>query len=574
MHKEKTEKSNGTPDNSLFLESLVEKKVITKDAGRELTLRFQGDAFAMLLHLLSRKPDSRNKLGKLWGDFLNVAYINTSHINIHYELVQKLPEAFAKSRRVMPLYDFGGAVTLATPAPADRELISEVEGYLDAFVSPVFAFPDQVDTALEIAYQTDSSLTKLLSEFSPGQGKTTETVSAAELRKLSKDQAIIAFTQGLLFLAVRRRASDIHIEPEEDTLRIRFRVDGVLQTILRMESGLLPPLVTRLKVMAEVDISESRQPQDGRIELPSFGDPLLFRFSTVPTIHGEKAVLRLMGHTEFQDVPDLADLGFSADIAADINRVVGIPNGIFFVTGPTGSGKTTTLYSILKYLNDPGVNIMTIENPVEFPLQGVNQVQVQSKIGITFGSVLRHFLRQDPDIILLGEIRDLETARIAAQAALTGHLVLTTMHTNDVFQAVTRLLDLGVDPTLVAPCTIGVMAQRLVRRLCESCKEEYELPPEQADLLFEKAPEDRVFMHRAVGCESCDKSGYRGRLAIHEMYVMEPEVRALIARNAPYGQLVRCAESHNFTSLRYDGLKKVLRGLTTLEEVDRVTLTE
>lgn len=574
MQKKDKEAATDAPDDSKFLESLIDRKIVSRDASRELMSRYQGDSFGMLLHLLGRKPDSRNELGRIWGDFINVSYVNTGKINIQYELVQKLPEAFAKSRRVMPLYNFGGAITLATPWPADRSLIAEVEGHLDAFVSPIFAFPDQVDTALEIAYQTDSALTQLLSEYSPKHGKAAATLTATELRKLSKDEAIIAFTRGLLFLAVRHRASDIHIEPEDRSLRIRFRVDGVLQTIVRLESSLLPPIVTRLKVMADVDISESRHPQDGRIEIPSFGEPLLFRFSTVPTIHGEKVVLRLMGHTEFQDVPDLGELGFSKDVLGHIHRALEIPNGIFFVTGPTGSGKTTTLYSVLKYLNDPGVNIMTVENPVEFPLQGVNQVQVHDKIGISFGAVLRHFLRQDPDIILLGEIRDLETARIAARAALTGHLVLTTMHTNDAFQAITRLLDLGVDPTLVAPCTIGVMAQRLVRRLCETCKQEYELDPVIADLLFEKEPEDKVMMYRAVGCESCTKSGYRGRLAIHEIFVIEPEVRTLIARNAPYSEIVRCAETKGFVSLRYDGLKKVLRGLTTLDELDRVTLTE
>jgi type IV pilus assembly protein PilB len=348
----------------------------------------------------------------------------------------------------------------------------------------------------------------------------------------------------------------------------------VLQERLKIDPKILPALITRLKVMANLDITEKRRPQDGRISLHLPNRSMDLRFSSVPAMFGEKIVLRILGQTTAKQIPDLAELSFSPANLKTLKRIVECPNGIFLVTGPTGSGKTTTLYSVLKWINKPGINIMTIEDPVEYRLPGANQVQVNHAIDLDFSTALRAFLRQDPDVMLVGEIRDLETAKIAAQAALTGHLVVTTMHTNNALQAVTRLVEIGVEPFLVAPSIIGVMAQRLVRKICDSCKEPYTLTPEQADEIFIRDGTSDVIFHRGKGCPQCRNTGYLGRMAIHEIFVINDEMRSYIARGASILEIQKMARAKGFKSMRHDGIKKVLRGLTTIEEVNKVTIIE
>jgi type IV pilus assembly protein PilB len=556
-----------------FFSRVVDLGVATDTECKDLVSSFQSDTFAMLLHLARKEPHQREMLGRVWGDLLSVAYVDPSKTLIQYELAQRLPESFAKTRKVLPLYEFGGAVTLATAAPANVDLIREVQSHMDSFVSPVFSFPEQISAALDIAYQSSSSLETLLN----GRIKSlagAKTMDAAELTQLSGDQSIIEFAKGMMLMALKTRASDIHIEPGMKTVRIRFRIDGVLQEFLTLDASLLPPIVTRIKLLAQADIGESRKPQDGRIPVQLPDRTVDFRFSCMPTIHGEKIVLRVLGQRQFADVPDIDELDFSVKTVTDIKRAISQPNGIFFVTGPTGSGKSTTLFSLLKYLNNPGVNIITIEDPVEYTLAGVNQVHVNETVDLSFGTALRSFLRQDPDVILVGEIRDGETATIAARAALTGHLVLTTMHTNSALQALTRLLDLEVDPALVGPSIIGVMAQRLVRKLCDNCKEPYDLSDEEIDRYFERDGVDSVTFYRPKGCERCNRTGFNGRTAIHETFLVNEDVRSLLLRNAPFPEIEACAEQHGFQGMRYDAMKKVLRGMTTVEEVNRVVAEE
>jgi type IV pilus assembly protein PilB len=558
-----------TPDQE-FIAKVVERGIVTDTECRDLVTRYQGDGFALLLHLAQRDPRQRDELGKLWGNALHVAYVDPGKVFIQYDLCQKLPEAFAKSKRLLPLYEFGGAVTLATPTPADRQLVEQAESHLDAFVSPVFAYPDQVASALEIAYQSNVSLEKLVSASTVRTGVRGGTIGAEELRKLSEDKGIINFTNGLVLLALKNRASDIHIEPLAKAVRVRFRIDGVLQDFFMLESALLAPIVSRFKVLAEADIAETRRPQDGRVRFPLPDRTLDIRFSCIPTVNGEKIVLRLLGQTSFADIPDLDELDLARVCMDKIRHIIESPNGIFFVTGPTGSGKTTTLYAILKYLNHPGINILTIEDPVEYTLDGANQVSVNEATELTFAPALRFFLRQDPDVILVGEIRDFETASIAARAALTGHLVLTTMHTNTSLQVITRMLDLGVDAALVAPSIVGTMAQRLVRRLCNYCKETYEPPPQLLDQHFEWDGSAKVTLCKPKGCARCNQSGYSGRLAIHEVFVINDAIRTLVSQHATALEIEAAARQFGYQGMRYDGFKKVLRGLTTIEEINRV----
>ncbi len=326
--------------------------------------------------------------------------------------------------------------------------------------------------------------------------------------------------------------------------------------------------------MAGMNISEIRKSQDGAIKLQMVERSVDCRLSTLPTIYGEKIVIRLLGSAGFENIPNLGQLEFSRRNEQEVKKALAHPHGIFFVTGPTGSGKTTTLYSMLNHINSKAVNIMTIEDPVEYRLPGLNQVQVNRAADMTFGSALRSALRQDPDVILVGEIRDLETATVATRAALTGHLVLTTLHTNSALQAVTRLLDIGVEPFLVAPSIICILAQRRVRRLCEKCRQKYRLSVEEREKLFEGEDQSEVYFYKENGCERCNHVGYSGRLAIHELLIIDDDIRALIGQQAPMHEIKHWAKSRDLQTLRYDGMKKVLRGLTTIIELNRVTVLD
>lgn len=482
------------------------------------------------------------------------------------ELIRKVPQTLAREHRVLPIYEMNYVATVVTDRPDHPDLVHLLEPLLDRHISLVFAFPQQIDAAIDVAYADAGELLRLLR--GPGGEEAAETHGFGQLNRMAREKAVADFTRGLFLLALHHRASDIHIEPDDESVRIRYRQDGVLREVLRLDMEVLPALVNHLKILAEADIAESRKPQDGRISYALANRALDMRFSCVPTINGPKVVLRLLGQNAFSAIPDLEELVLARSVYDDMNTILASPNGIFFITGPTGSGKTTTLFSALKRLNSEGINIMTVEDPVEYRLPGLNQVQVNSTAGVTFAGALRAFLRQDPNVILIGEIRDLETAKIAAQAALTGHLVMATMHTNNALQAVTRLIQIGVEPFLVAPSLIGVMAQRLVRRLCDHCKERYTLTPEEAARYFEPDDGPPVEFCRPVGCERCNGTGYSGRLAIHELFLIDEGTRELIARHASILDIQRHAAERGFQTMRYDGFKKVLRGLTTPEEVD------
>ncbi|GJL78903.1 MAG: hypothetical protein NPINA01_18920 [Nitrospinaceae bacterium] len=492
------------------------------------------------------------------------------------EVVQQLPENFARENIILPIYQLGDVVTMATVNPKNTAILAKAEALINKKVSPVFALQEEIEDAIEVHYQSAGILQNLTNDLLNKDGindfiEFGQELSNEQLKEIAGTEAIVQLVRSLLLLAVKERASDIHLEPFETHVQVRFRVDGCLQVKLNLEKAIHLPLISRLKILAKLDITERRKPQDGRLNLTLANRSIDFRFSTIPTIHGEKVVLRILGHVVDQPIPDLKDLGFSYENLSKVEELIKTPNGVIFVTGPTGSGKTTTLFAVLKHLNRPGINILTIEDPVEYKMAGINQVQANPQIGLDFSTALRSFLRQDPDVILLGEVRDVETAKIASQAALTGHLVLTTMHTNNSFQAVTRLVEIGVEPFLVAPSVIGVMAQRLVRKLCGSCKEKYALTPEEIDRYFIWDGEKEVHFYRAKGCRECNQTGYKGRLALQEMFVLDEKMRELIAKNSSILDIQRLAMERGFKNLRYDGIKKILEGLTDIDEVDLVT---
>jgi type IV pilus assembly protein PilB len=388
------------------------------------------------------------------------------------------------------------------------------------------------------------------------------------------DAPIVKLVNGILMNAINSRASDIHIEPSEETLRVRFRVDGVLYPVLKLPVKIKNAITSRIKIISHLDISERRLPQDGRIKL-KLGDnrEIDFRVSTLPTLFGEKVVMRLLDKSNLQ--LDLTRLGFDEKPLHDFLEAIEKPYGMILVTGPTGSGKTTTLYSALSQLNKPGVNIMTAEDPVEYNFFGINQVQIKEEIGLTFASALRSFLRQDPDIIMVGEIRDFETAEIAVKAALTGHLVLSTLHTNDAPSTITRLTNMGIEPFLVSSSVILILAQRLARKICENCKEKQEIS-ETALLKIGFLPDKikEIKCYAGMGCSECNRTGYKGRIALYEVMPVKDELKELILQGASSADIKKEAVRLGISTLRQSGIKKVMDGVTTIEEILRVTFED
>lgn len=564
--------------NPAFFKILTSKGILKEEDIEKLNQKLKGDAFSILLRLckgvrgtLAKKED----LGKWWADSIGYSFVSLKKTLFQPKIVQKLSEEFARKNKMILIYHFGEAVTAATWDPANQIILREAEKLVGAPLSPVFAFPDEIEDAIEVQYQSSHSLQGLIGKLSLDiLSEDKKEISLKELKELAGNQGIVELARGIMLLAVKENASDIHIEPGEEKVRVRFRVDGVLRERLDLELNILLPLVSRLKIMANKNITERRRPQDGRISIPLSNHSIDFRFACIPTIHGEKIVIRVLGQLSRKSIPDLEELRFSSAHLKVVKKLIGVPNGVIFITGPTGSGKTTTLFSALKHLNKPGINIVTVEDPVEYKLEGITQIQVNPDVDLNFSTVLRAIVRQDPDVILVGEVRDLETAQIASQAALTGHLVMATMHTNNSLQAITRLIEIGVEPFLVAPAVIGVVAQRLVRKICEHCKEKYLLSIEQVEKMFIWDRKIKVFFYRGKGCDYCEQTGYSGRIGIYEIFVLNDKVREMVARSVSILDIQRYALEHGFKPLRYDGIKKTLQGLTTIEEVDRVTVEE
>ncbi len=563
--------------NQNFLKALQTFKILTKEEAEALRSKFKGDDFSLLIHLVINSKKyctTKMDLGRCWADSINCSFVDLDKTLFQPSVVTKIPEIFARENNIIPIYQFGEMVTLATSDPMNSDALERVSRHIDMQISPVFSFPDDIKKAIEIQYKTKEFIDNLKNKISTRLQDGIEELSKDELLAMAGSLGIVDLVDGILLYSVKERASDIHFEPQETNVRIRFRIDGMLHERLTLEGSLMAPILTRLKILSNADITERRRPQDGRLSLKLSKYTLDFRFSSIPSLYGEKIVLRRIGGMHDKSIPDLEQLYFSKKNIETFKKLISLPNGILFITGPTGSGKTTTLYSALHLMAKKNINIVTIEDPIEYPLAGITQVQVNPDIDLNFSTALRAFLRQDPDVILIGEIRDLETARAASQAALTGHLVLSTMHTNNAIQAVTRLVEIGVEPFLVAPAVIGVMAQRLVRKICSNCKESYKLTAEQKSNLFIwNAPQEVIF-YRGTGCRDCFKTGYSGRIAIHELFVLDELARKMVARNLSILEIQKYALERGFQTLRYDGMKKVLRGLTTIEELNRVTIEE
>jgi general secretion pathway protein E len=480
-----------------------------------------------------------------------------------------LSPKFLKDSRILPMAEADQAIVLAMADPLDDFAARAVAVATGRSVERRIATPADIEKAQERLYgRTGSALSDIVDTLGDGEHGGED---AERLKDMASEAPVIRFVNQLIGRAVEGRASDIHIEPFENKLRVRYRIDGMLQEVDTPPGRLTAAIISRVKIMSKLNIAERRLPQDGRVKLALRGKEVDFRVSTVPTMHGESVVMRILdrGGAVFE----FAVLGLEPTVLEPYLQMLERPNGILLVTGPTGSGKTTTLYTSLLRLNTPDKKILTVEDPIEYQLEGVNQVQVKSQIGLTFANVLRSLLRQDPDIIMIGEIRDLETAQIAAQAALTGHLVLSTLHTNSAAGSVTRLLDMGLEDYLLASTLNGIAAQRLLRTLCEHCREPN---PALADIseqmdLARFANGEPIRLYRPVGCGRCSGTGYYGRTGIAEMLVMSDDIRKLILHREDAGAIQRAAVAAGMRTLYEDGMCKVVRGVTSLEEVLRVT---
>lgn len=557
-----------------FLDLVEATGKIEPEVFSSLANKYTDNHSALLLEIVDKGYLRRETAGELWARSIGSTYVDPMSINISCEDDRQLPPDMAKRVGAIPLYEFNGHITLAMADPTDYKLVESLERFLQYRISPVFSLPDDIEQAIDIHYNSDMSFDRALEELEALSSGELATMDADQLIRMVESSELVEITNRMFITAFKQSASDIHIESHKGSGLLRFRVNGHLHDIVRLPEKVKNAMIIRIKFLADMDIANSLLPQDGRftMELSSFEQN--FRISTCPGLHGEKAVLRLLGKASDKGVPTFDQLFLSRSNLKRFRNAVSKPNGIYIVTGPTGSGKTTTLYSALDYLNDRDINIMTIEDPVEYQLPGVNHFEVNHQAGLDFQSILRSALRQDPDIILVGEIRDVETAKIATEAALTGHLVLTTLHTNTAVQAILRLTEIGVDPYMVAPSVNGVMAQRLVGRLCENCKEPYTPQEEVLKRYFHLDSVTYPTFYRARGCKSCHTTGFSGRIAIHEVIEISDEMRDMISSNATPFQLQQAAQKIGCRSLRVDALKKALLGLTTIEEVERVTVAE
>src|SRR5881628_34646 len=574
----------GQPVNRRLGDLLVAEGLVKQEELQRALAEQKGTTEKLGSVLVRLKLVNEEQLTGFLSRQYGIPSITLSQLDIDPGILRLVPPQIAKKYEVLPVKRAANTLTLAMADPTNVFALDDVSFMTNLQVLPVVAAQAAIRRAIERNYENQgAAITDVLTELSEDQVSNVEVVDDDEERsgkvdvfelKESADEApVVKLVNMVLVDAIQKGASDIHWEPYEKVFRIRFRIDGVLHEMLTPPKRLESAIISRLKIMSSLDIAERRLPQDGRIKLRHHTREIDFRVSILPTIFGEKAVLRILDKDALQ--LDLTKLGFDPAALEMFEKVIRQPYGMILITGPTGSGKTTTLYSAIHTINSPEHNIMTAEDPVEYNLKGVNQVQINDGIGRTFASALRAFLRQDPDVILVGETRDLETAQISIRAALTGHLVFSTLHTNDSPSTIARLIDMGIPPFVVASSLLLVMAQRLGRKVCKDCKEPYEV--DEDSLLpygHVLTGVGRTQFYKGRGCASCSFTGMKGRVAIYEVMPVSQVIRDLILKNAPVTDIRAMAQAQGMKTLRQAGLLKVLAGATTVDEVLRVTVAE
>jgi type IV pilus assembly protein PilB len=501
---------------------------------------------------------------------IGLRFIDLSDFPVDGSALARIPGSVCRQHMAIPIGFEEGRIVVAMADPANVFAADDIRTISGYEVLPAVATRADVAAAIDRYYRADSDLDDLTTALEDADEATGDDL--AGLKEVVEDAPIVKFVNLLITQAIQDRASDIHLEPTEQDLRVRYRIDGVLHEVMRSPKSIQSGVISRLKIMADINIAERRIPQDGRLSVSAHGKKVDLRVATLPTVWGEKVVMRILDNSTAR--LDLSELGFTQNNYERYSESFGKPYGMILVTGPTGSGKSTTLYATLNILNRPEVNIITVEDPVEYRLPGISQVQTNTKAGLTFASSLRSILRSDPDIVLIGEIRDHETAQIAVEAALTGHLVLSTLHTNNAPSAITRLTEMGIEPFLVGSAVDAVLAQRLARRLCMKCKEAY--TPTEETLTAAKVNWDLSTgiptLYRPVGCPSCSNTGYKGRMALHEVMMVNEEIERLAVEHAPATEISAAALRSGMVTLRNDGMTKVLNGVTSIDEILRVVV--
>lgn len=557
-------------------ESLVEEGIITSEQLKQAQEEEKHTGQRIRNILVKMGFIAEEDIVSFLSEKLGLPRIELSNYLIDPKITELVPEELARKYELIPVLKIGNRLTCAMVDPWNVFALDEVRLRTNLIIEPAVATETEIKNALNEHYGAKGSMEDLIKSIDEEKlgVKEGKEIDVKKLQGIVEEPVVIKLVNLIIMQALKQRASDIHIEPEEEVLKTRFRVDGMLHEVIAPPKHLQSAIISRLKIMACLDIAERRIPQDGRFTIKIEGKQIDVRVSCVPTIYGENLVLRLLDAS--YALLGLEELGFSKEVLDKYNKLIFRPHGIILVTGPTGSGKTTTLYASLAQMNTQEKNIITIEDPVEYKLAGIRQIPVNLKVDLTFANGLRSILRQDPDIIMVGEIRDFETAEIAIQAALTGHLVLATLHTNDAPGAITRLIDMGVEPFLASSSVIGVLAQRLVRRVCPDCKKKY-APTQEAlkDIgLVNRVQSTEVEFYRGKGCARCMNTGYKGRISLYELMIPDEKIRNAIIAKPPTDEIRKLARASRMITLMEDGIGKIKDGITTVEEVLRVTREE
>ncbi len=554
---------------------LVDQGIITQQQLQE-ALVIQKESGKKLGEILANKDyvngDKIREVLEIQLGKLGISQVQLSQFDIDAEATKMISEKLAKKHELIPIKFENNELTVAMSDPLNIYAIDDVRIFTGLEINPVIAEADEINRAIDIYYGKQEAM-KAAEEYKKehGIGINLEEVQEDNIEEMVNSAPIVKLVNYIIEQAVRIKASDIHIEPYSKDIRIRYRVDGQLQEMMRHDVRLLPAIVTRIKISGEMNIAEKRKPQDGRISIKIDKKDYDLRVSILPTVHGEKVVIRIIDKSGL--LKDKESLGFLKEDLLKFDNILKSPHGIILVTGPTGSGKSTTLYTSLKELNKENINIITVEDPVESTLEGINQVQVNPKAGLDFAGALRSILRQDPDIVMIGEIRDRETVEIAVRAAVTGHLVVSTLHTNDAPSTVTRLIDMGIEPFLISTSLSGIIAQRLVRKICPVCKTEYIPAPGELDVLDQSVVEQyggNVTLYHGTGCNKCNNSGYSGRIGVYEIMSVSQGLKQLINKGANADEIKIQAEKDGMSTLKKSCTKLVLEKITTLEELIRI----
>jgi len=554
-----------------MLDTMIKRGILKQDR-LERARKLHTTEQTLTEYLLDHEWISVEDYVAFLSDYFKYPIVDVSSITIPADALSLIPSEFAQRHGVLPIACSDGTLTVAIVNPADVLLLDDLRSLSERMVSPVIAPPKAIHQAIDRAYNEvtigKASMQDLIDEAEEQKG---EEKSSSELIRLATETPVIKITNALLTEAVRRKASDLFIEPWEKKLSVRCRIDGLLEELKAPPKIMAEAIVSRIKVVSNLNIAEHRIPQDGRFRIKALDRMIDIRVSVIPTSFGEKVCLRILDTSGNKQ--DIAHLGFHPDEMERIKQCAAKPHGMILVTGPTGSGKSTTLYSILQHLHDESKNITTVEDPVEYKIDGINQVQSNDFVGLTFSAALRSILRQDPDIIMIGEIRDVETLDIAIKAALTGHLVLSTLHTNDAASSIIRMTNMGIEPFLITSSVLMVSAQRLIRRLCHHCREPY-TPSEEAVISLKLDKKDKFTFYKPGGCSLCRRTGYLGRSVITELLLLTPNICNLIVTSETADAIKAAARKEGMTTLRESAVRKVVDGETTVEEVFRVTMPD